>query len=238
MILITRPKNQSRELIKEFNSRDIKIIQESLYSIRYYNKKISYDKNFYYIFPSIHSVRSLVKNKEIYKLRNAKILAIGQKVKEALIVAGCKKILITSEDSNSLIEILIKPKFVNSSFIYLSSNTVNELFFIKANRNNINIHQKILYQTLPRKSFSKKLIMNLKSKNIKGATFYSYLAAQTFIKLLSNHKIRLTNKDMKIFCLSERIALSFSKKKFNQIYISPNPNQRALVGLIIKKISL
>lgn len=238
MILTTRPKTQSRELIKEFNSSNIKIIQESLYSIRYYNKKISYDKNFYYIFSSIHSVQSLVKNKEIYKLRNAKILVIGQKVKEALTVAGCKKILITTEDSNSLIKVLNKPKFVNSNFIYLSSNMVNEFFFIKANKNKIDIHRKILYQTLPRKKFTKKLIMNLKSKSVKGATFYSYLAAQTFIKLLSNHKIRLAKKNIKIFCLSERIALPFSKKKFSQIYISPKPNQKALIGLIIKKISL
>ena len=82
------------------------------------------------------------------------------------------------------------------------------------------------------------MIMNLKSKSVKGATFYSYLAAQTFIKLLSNHKIRLAKKNIKIFCLSERIALPFSKKKFSQIYISPKPNQKALIGLIIKKISL
>ena len=139
MILITRPKSQSKELIKELNFKDIKTIRESLYSIRSYNKKISYDKNLYYIFPSIHSVQSLIKNKEIYKLRNAKILAIGQKVKEALKVAGCKKILATAEDSNSLIKILNKPKFKSYSFIYLCSNVVNENFFGIASINNINI---------------------------------------------------------------------------------------------------
>ena len=237
MILITRPKSQSKELIKEFNSNDIKIIQESLYSIRYYNKKISYDKLFYYIFSSIHSVQSLIKNREIYKLRNAKILAIGQKTKDALIAAGCKKILVTSENSNSLIKFLDNPNFINCSFIYLCSNVVNELFFIKANKKKIDIQRKIIYQTVPRKSFTKKVLMNLKLRKIKAAIFYSHLAAQTFINLLSNHKINPSCKDVQIFCLSERIAAPFSKLKFSQIYISPKPNQLALLVLIKKKIN-
>ena len=237
MILITRPKSQSKELIKELNFKDIKTIRESLYSIRSYNKKISYDKNLYYIFPSIHSVQSLIRNKEIYKLRNAKILAIGQKVKEALKVAGCKKILATAEDSNSLIKILNKPKCKSYSFIYLCSNVVNENFFVKASINNINIQRKIIYHTSPRKNFTKNLINHLELRNIKAATFYSYLAAQTFISLLSNYKINLETKNIQIFCLSERIAESFNKKKFNKIYISPKPNQKSLVALINKEIN-
>lgn len=237
MILITRPKSQSQELTRELNSKGIKIIQESLYSIRYYNKKISYNKNLHYIFPSIHALQSLIKNKEIYKLRNAKILAIGQKVKDALKAAGCKKILVTSEDSNSLIKILNKSKYIKCSFIYFCSNVVNEDFFKKLKINKIDIYRQITYQTLPRKYFTNSLINNLKSGKINAATFYSYLAAQTFISLLSNNKMSLFIKDMKIFCLSERIATAFSDHKLTQIYVSPKPNQRELVLLINKKIN-
>tara|TARA_B110000444_G_scaffold227981_1_gene233469 strand:- start:3931 stop:4647 length:717 start_codon:yes stop_codon:yes gene_type:complete len=238
MILITRPKDQSKELIKELNSKGIKTIKESLYSIRYYNKKISYDKNLYYIFTSIHAVESLIKNKEIYKLKNAKILAIGQKVKDALKIAGCKKILVNSEDSNSLIKILNKSKYIKCSFIYFCSNVVNEDFFKKLKVNKIDINRQIIYQTIPRKCFTKSLINNLKSGKIKAATFYSYLAAQTFISLLSNYRMNLLIKDTQIFCLSKRIAVPFRKKKFAQIYVSPKPNQPSLIVLITKKIIL
>ena len=39
------------------------------------SNKIVFDKDKYYIFPSIHSVQSLIKSKQIYKFKNANIFA-------------------------------------------------------------------------------------------------------------------------------------------------------------------
>ena len=67
-------------------------------------------KNNHYIFPSIHSVQSLITSKQINKFREANILAIGNKVKQALLSAGCKKILLTSIDSDTLVKKINKTK--------------------------------------------------------------------------------------------------------------------------------
>ena len=82
MILITRPKEQAQDLELLISSKGYKTLRESLYSFKYYKNKISFDKNKYYIFPSIHSVRSLIKSKQIYKFKNANIFAIGKKVNQ------------------------------------------------------------------------------------------------------------------------------------------------------------
>ena len=82
MILITRPKEQSQDLMLELETKGFIVFQESLYKIKYDKIKINYDKNTYYIFPSINSVNSLVKNNEIKKFVGANILVIGTTVKK------------------------------------------------------------------------------------------------------------------------------------------------------------
>ena len=54
MILITRPKEQSKDLKLLLDARGYKTFLESLYNIRYYKNKVTYNKDIYYIFPSIN----------------------------------------------------------------------------------------------------------------------------------------------------------------------------------------
>ena len=119
MILITRPKEQSKNLETILDLKGYETYLESLYRIKYLKTKIFYNKNNYYIFPSIHTVQSLISSKQINKFREANILAIGNKVKQALISAGCKKILLTSIDSDTLVKKINTTNFRNCNFIYL-----------------------------------------------------------------------------------------------------------------------
>lgn len=233
MILITRPKEQSKDLTVLLNTIGHKVIIESLYKITYHKNKIIYDKNIYYIFPSIHSVNSLVKNKQIYQFKEAKILAVGNKVKQALKDSGCNNVL-GFLDSKILFKFLNKSKHKNSKFSYLCSNVINNEFFYKVNLSKINIKKEIVYKTLPRLNLTKKLINLLKLNKIIGATFYSQLSAKTFLRLVSKYKILNLLRNIDIFCISERVATPFRKKKFNFIYISIKPDQVTLVNTIKK----
>ena len=71
MILITRPKAQLKNIKSKLTKQGYAVFHESFYSLYYYKKKISYDNNYYYIFPSIHSAKSL---KKINKFINLKML--------------------------------------------------------------------------------------------------------------------------------------------------------------------
>ena len=128
MILITRPKEQSKNLETAINLKGHKTFLESLYKIKYYKAKVSYNKNNYYIFPSIHSVHSLISSKQIQKFREANILVIGKKVKHALVDIGCKKIILTAVDSDALVKKISKPEFKKNNYVYLCSNIVNTDF--------------------------------------------------------------------------------------------------------------
>ena len=232
MILITRPKEQSKNLETILGLKGYETYLESLYKIKYLKTKISLNKNHYYIFPSIHSVQSLINSKQIKNFREANILAIGKKVKQALISAGCKKIILTSIDSDTLVKKINKTNFRNYNFIYLCSNIVNTEFLKKTDKYQISLQIKIIYKTVPAIKLRNKLINNLKSGNIYGATFLSKLASDTFLNLLSKYDCLIIAREMHIYCISKRVAASFNKANFKFVYIASTPNENALIKSI------
>ena len=234
MILITRPKAQSKNLQLKLRSNDYATFQESFYSFRYYRREVSCHSNEYYIFPSINSVESLKKNSQISKFRSANILAIGSQVKKILIDSGCKNLIVTTSDSKSMLKIINSPKFKNKSFTYLSSNVVNEDFFIEAHKKKLKIKKKIIYKTISIKTLSNKLIKYFKLKKVKGVIFYSQLPVRIFIHLINKYKIASNAEQLHIFCISERVARPLKEHKFNRVYVAKQPNELSMVSLIKK----
>ena len=234
MILITRPKAQSKNLRLKLKLNDYTTIQESFYSFKYYRRKVTCNANEYYIFPSINSVESLKKNKQIFKFRKANILVIGSRVKKLLIKSGCKNLIVTTSDSKSMLKIINSSKFKNKSFTYLSSNVVNEDFFIEAHKKKLKIKKKIIYKTTSIKTLSNKLVKYFKSKKVKGVVFYSQLSVRIFIHLVKKYKILPNAKQLQIFCISERVARPLKENKFNRVYVAKEPNEISIISLIKK----
>lgn len=238
MILITRPKKQSKSLLLKLNSHGYQTFHESIYSIKYLKYNLICDKKAYYIFPSLNSVQSLVENKQINKFYDSKIFAIGSKVKEALKQHGCKKIIKTTESSKELTIFLKNSKFKQSKFIYLGSNSINHEFFQKIKKQNIYLEKKTIYKTTPRLKFTKNLIKKIESSEIKAVLLYSLLATENFLKLLSRHDIKLVRKKLKFFCISDRVASPLKSKKFKSVYIANKPNQNAIIQSVRENLIL
>ena len=232
MILITRPKGQSKKLKLKLTTRGFKIFQESFYSFKYYKKKVSYKKTNYYIFPSIHAVNSLKKNKQITKFKDAKIFVIGQQVNKALVASGCKNIISIFHDGKTLLKTLQSYPKKDDKFIYFCSNIVNEDFFIKANKQKINIKKIRVYKTIAIKSFTKKLNDSFALNNITGITFYSKLAVDTFLALASKDKILKKAKKLPVYCISYRVAKPLIHKQFKSVHVAKQPNESDLIKSI------
>ncbi len=235
MILITRPKEQSKKLELELATKGYKLFQESFYSFKYYKKILSCNKNNYYIFSSIHSVYSLKKNKQLSKFKNTKIFAIGPHVSKALAIAGCKNIIITSKDSISLLKNLKSLKLEKNKFIYFSSNIVNEDFFAAAKKMKMSIKKIIVYKTIPIKNFTKKLSDSFLFGNISAVTFYSKFSAEIFLKLTLKSKITHKTKRLPMYCISDRVAQPLVRNKYSKVYIAKQPSEKSLIACIQKK---
>jgi uroporphyrinogen-III synthase len=235
MILITRPKAQLKNIKSKLTKQGYAVFHESFYSLYYYKKKISYDNNYYYIFPSIHSAKSLKKNKQIYKFKNANILVIGNQVKKILKEFGCKNFVATVSDGKSLLRTINSSNYKNKNFIYLCSNVTNEDLFVQARKNRIKINKKIVYKTKRIKVVSKKLIENFKLKKITAAIFYSKFSTQIFLDILLKYKIKSSVETINMYCISDRVAELFIKNKFKNVYVSKRPNEKSLITTIKKR---
>lgn len=235
MILITRPKEQSIELSLKLNRNGFQTFQENLYSIKYLKYKINCDSEIFYIFPSIHSVKSLIINNHINKFKEAKIFAIGSKVKKILKDTGLIKVNKTFVDSNELLNLLKINKYKNCRLVYLSGNFTNKVFFKKANEQGINIKKRIVYKTKPRTKLTNNLIKKIKFGQISVILFYSVLASKTFIKLISDQKIIFDSDKIKFICISKRVAKPLFDQKYKFVYAANLPNQEAIIDTIKSK---
>lgn len=232
MILITRHKEQSKNLESMLNLKGYETFLESLYTIKFNTNKVSYNCDTYYIFSSINSVQSLINSKQIYKFQTANILTIGKKVEQALRNAGCNKILFVASDSIKLLSRIKTSKLINCNFIYFCSNIVNKDFFFNIDKYKIKLKKFVTYKTIPKQKLTKKLITNLRLGNIAGATFLSKLAAKTFLGLTAESKCSSFIKDVHVYCISERVASIFKLNKFKFVHVALSPTQRSLIKLI------
>ena len=176
MILITRPKNQSILISSKLQSIGLNIFNESLYTIKYRKKKLTFNENEYYIFPSINTLHSLIQNNQINKFKSAKIFVVGKKVNKFAKKLGFSNIIAVEDDSNSLINIINDPIYINQKFTYLSSNLSNEDFLKKIKKINIKFKREIIYETQPANLLSEKVINLMKKNQLSAAVFYSQLS--------------------------------------------------------------
>ena len=234
MILITRPKDQSRNLKSNLEKKGHDIFQEGFYKIQYLKQQVSHDPNTYYIFSSVHSVISLKKNNQILKFRNSNILVIGLQVKKLLKEYGCKNFKIVTPDSTSMLKIISSTKYKKKNYTYFCSNIINDEFFNEVRKKKINIRKEVVYKTIGIDTLTKKLIESFQLNKIKGVIFYSQLSVKIYIKLLKKYKIFSNSKSINVYCLSERVAKPLRNKNFDKIYIAKNPNERSLISAIKK----
>ncbi len=234
MILITRPKTQIINLESKLQAKGYSTFQESFYTLKYYKRKVSCDPNVNYIFSSIHSVKSLKENRQIYKFRNANIMVIGQKVQKALEECGCKNFIAVAPDSKALLKIICSLDYSKKVYIYFCSNIINEDFFIKACKNKIIIEKKIVYKTIGIKILTNELIKLFQLNKISAVIFYSQLSAKIYARLLSKYKILSNTSRIQIYCISDRVANPLRGKRCGKIHVAKNPNEQSLISSIKK----
>tara|TARA_Y200000002_G_C22630815_1_gene642403 strand:+ start:719 stop:1441 length:723 start_codon:yes stop_codon:yes gene_type:complete len=234
MILITRPKAQITNLESKLQAKGYSTFQESFYTLRYFKRNVSCDPNVNYIFSSIHSVKSLKKNRQINKFKNANIIVIGQKVKKVLEECGCKNFIAIVPDSLALFKIICSLDYSKRKYIYFCSNITNEDFFTKAYKNKINIKKKIVYKTIGIKKLTNELIKLFQLNKISAVIFYSQLSAKIYARLLSKYKILSNAKQIQIYCLSDRVAQPLRVKRLGKIHVAKKPNELSLIASIKK----
>jgi len=214
-ILITRPKNQARELVKFLEEQKIKTFVEPLFVVEESEiKKIS-DEFSAVIITSINACHALLKSgvsKEI------KIFTIGKKTAQKIQENGFKNIILSPENSvNSLMDLI---KENQGRILYLRGEKIS-LDLAKEFKN---ISEIIVYKICENKFFSPQLLEFCQKNSFDEILLFSQNSAEIFYKLAKKHNLLEYFQGCQIVCLSEKILDNVSKFGFKNVKtFSANP---------------
>ena len=170
MILITRPRKNSLEFQKKLEKLKIISKIQELSKFRIIKGKLQLS-NCIILVTSPRSLDYLLKSKTIESCKQNAFMVIGKKTTQRLKQLGCKKIIISAQDSAELIK---KSKTIvneGSDIKFLCSNTYNKelVKFFKKIKCKITLIK--VYETIKVKKLNKSVIKNLRAVNFSSAVF-------------------------------------------------------------------
>jgi uroporphyrinogen-III synthase len=230
MILITRPKTESKNLQKQLNEFGIQSFVEPLTSFKFLDRTIKYNKDAIYICASQRTIEAIIQSKS-KSLLSANFIVVGESVKALMYKKKFSSILYTADESKQLIKWMCKKNNKMQHYIYLGGSIVNDDFINNLKLHKIQYKRKIIYQTLKKKDFSFKFLQNLRQKKIMSVIFFSKTNAKQYFELLKKNKMHSYSKDQMFFCLSHRIA-EFLKKQNISTYLIQIPRDPKLTSMI------
>ena len=227
MILITRPIDKASKLKSKLSKCGYKCHIESLSKIKIKDRNFSFKSNYVYLISSPRTVNYFIKNK--LQSLNAKLLVIGLSSKNELKQAGFKNLIYGAQDSSDMIKFLKKSDIKQ---IYHVTGTIrNRVLFNEISKIGITQKDVILYETIFRKTLSKKCVSLIKSKKIRQVLIYSSANAEHFIYIMNKANIHKESKSLTFFCLSKKIA-NFMIKKGYLAKHSALPTENELIKLL------
>ncbi|NJM78494.1 MAG: uroporphyrinogen-III synthase [Flavobacterium sp.] len=168
------------------------------------------------IFTSKNAIKSILKSKKIFKLRQKKCFCVGFKTKSFLEKEGFE--VIDSKENATDLASLIVAKYKSSSFTFFSGNIRKDSLPNIFKDNHINFNEVAVYQTV------------LQPKIIKEKTesilFFSPSGVESY--LLKN-KI----EDQACFCIGNTTAKALENKT-NKIIIASQPSVENVIKEVLK----
>ena len=211
MILITRPRENTKETVNFLKSKKINYFLYPLSELSIENKSLII-RNEVLIISSFKVIEFLEEKNMISQITKTPLLIVGKKTSQYLKELKCK-VLFTASDSESLTKYVKKNLKKSVKFKFLCSNVYNKSFVNELRSSGYSLQLTRVYRTKEVSSMSLKLQRHLIQGKIKKILFYSTFAVKVFFKLVKQHKIDSSHiKDIHFLCLSKRIALTIPQK--------------------------
>ncbi|MBQ4874513.1 MAG: uroporphyrinogen-III synthase [Rickettsiaceae bacterium H1] len=229
MILITRIQEDSLKTQRLLSEYKINSLIEPLIKLNFHsNMKINHN-NETLLVTSMNAIRSLVK---IDKNKDYKIIAIGESTANFARNNGFNNVISAGQNVKDLINYVLK-NCTEQKFLYISGEKISYPLDNILSDYRINIKRIIVYDTIYRKKFSDKCYRSLQNYKIKGITFFSLNTAETFLKLIFEHKLESKLKTIKVYSLSRKITNFLSKEHWGKIYTADMPTHESLINSIV-----
>tara|TARA_B100001093_G_scaffold405284_1_gene393507 strand:+ start:862 stop:1584 length:723 start_codon:yes stop_codon:yes gene_type:complete len=235
MILIIRPKKDSKDLLEDLNKINSQFHFEQFSTYKIIDFDFDFDPNHFFLISSKQTIRSL-QRKSVLKnqlAKKGKIFVIGSKVEKELKKLNFKMIIKTFLNSNELVS-HIKKNYKNQICInHLTGSIANKKLVVFSKTKKVNLNFIKTYTVKFKRSISDTLKNLFKQKKIQFMFHYSLKASEVFYEtLLDDQKFYFKNR-MIHFCMSRRIQKGLLKLNISpdQAYVAKMANHDSLMLL-------
>ena len=222
-ILLTRPLDDSKEMILKFQSLGHEVSHMPLISIEGKEyEQINFSNFNGIIFTSSNAIKYL-DLKKIDKKINC--FCVGNITEKKARSVGFQNIFSAEGNVNNLKELILQN--VNSSdgkLIYISGETISDNLDQKLMSEGYNIKRIINYMVKPVEKFNDNFIKKLKLKMPDIVYVYSQNSAMSFLNLIKNYQLDTLWMNTNLMCIGEKTSAVLNEIKWKKIFIF-NPGE-------------
>jgi len=222
-ILLTRPLEDSREMILKFQSLGHGVSHLPLINIESKNyESIDFSDFNGIIFTSANAIKFLN-----LKLINKKIscFCVGNATERKAKSTGFQNIFCADGNVNNLKELILQN--FNSSdgkLLYVSGEIISNKLDQQLISEGYNIKRIINYTANPVEKFNDKFIEKLKLKMPEIVYIYSENSAISFLNLIKNYQLENLWMDTNLMCIGEKTSAVLNEIKWKKIFLF-NPGE-------------
>lgn len=222
-ILITRPKEQARELITILEGKNFSVFSEPLFLV----EKMPVKKNFFLqkgdkisaaIITSANAAFALI---DLDLPRDLKIFSVGKKTAKQLLDAGFNNIVFSpKKDAASLCDLIVKTQKDKSGLVlYFHGSVVSFNFERELKKHAFKVQNILAYKTREMKNFSADFLRFSHKNHCDEVLIFSQKSAEIFCELVKRHNLLEYFERAQILCLSQKILEPIKKFGFKKVKV-------------------
>ena len=217
-ILLTRPLENSHDLILRFKSLGHKVSHVPLISI----EKVNYEKlDFSFFKGIIFTSANAIKNLDVKNIdKNIDCFCVGNVTEAVAKGVGFQNIYSASGNVNNLKEIILQ-NFESSKgkLLYVSGELISNDLDQQLISDGYNVKRIINYRAVHIEKFNSELIEELKKKMPDIIYVYSQNSSLSLLKLIKNYSLQNLCMDTNVMCMGEKTSSILNEIKWKKIFL-------------------
>ena len=217
-ILLTRPLDDSKELILKFSSMNHKVSHLPLLQI----KKIEIPETDFKQFKAIiFTSANAIKNLDISKIdKNIFCFCVGSATEKKALSLGFQNVISAEGNVRNLKEIILRNFNSNvGKILYLSGELISKDLDKELNLLGYDIKRIINYTAKPIREIDQKFLENLKSSVPDILYVYSQNSALSLLNLINKYNLNDVWMNTNLMCMSEKISSVLNNIKWKKIFL-------------------
>lgn len=169
-------------------------------------------------------------------LKNYPVFGVGDQTIELAHQLGFTNTWSAAGDGRNLLELVLKHSHPHQGPLYHISGDVIKIDFVAELRKyGFQAERRTVYSIQPFEKLPLSIVEGLEKGELSYCLFFSFKTAQIFVNLVNKENLGSLTLSLVALCLSEDVAKAIDVLKWKEIWVSPQPNQEALIGYFDEK---